>query len=164
MPKKNMKTAVYPGTFDPVTLGHLDVISRGASLFDQVVVAVAINVAKSSIFTPEERVTFIRDATRDLENVEVCQMDGLLVDFLDARNACTILRGLRAVSDFEVEFQMAAMNRKLNTRAETVFLMSGESTTFISSRLVKEVAGMGGNIDRFVPNNVIAPLKKRMES
>jgi pantetheine-phosphate adenylyltransferase len=164
MEKRNKKVAVYPGTFDPVTLGHLDVISRGSGLFDKVVVAVAINVAKTSLFSTEERVVFLEDATKKLSNVEVCQMDGLLVDFMDDIKACTILRGLRAISDFEVEFQMAAMNRKLNTKAETVFLMASESTTFISSRLVKEVAGMGGNIDRFVPQGVIAALNERMDS
>lgn len=164
MSKKNKKVAVYPGTFDPATLGHLDVISRGAGLFDKVVVAVAINVAKTSLFSAEERVIFLEDATKDLVNVEVCQMNGLLVDFLDEINACTILRGLRAISDFELEFQMAAMNRKLSAKAETVFLMASESTTFISSRLVKEVAGMGGNIDRFVPHGVVALLKERMDA
>ncbi|MBF0358389.1 MAG: pantetheine-phosphate adenylyltransferase [Magnetococcales bacterium] len=157
-----MKIAVYPGTFDPVTLGHIDVITRGAALFDKVVVAVAINISKSSLFSAGERVGFLQEATKDLGNVEVCQMDGLLVAFMDEIGACTILRGLRAISDFELEFQMAAMNRKLDTKAETVFLMASESTTFISSRLVKEVAGMGGNIDRFVPACVIAPLNERM--
>ena len=156
--------AVYPGTFDPVTLGHVDVISRGAGLFDKVVVAVAINASKNSLFSTQERVNFLNDATKELPNVEVCQMDGLLVDFLDEIGACTILRGLRAISDFEVEFQMAAMNRKLSSKAETVFLMASESTTFISSRLVKEVAGMGGNIDRFVPQGVIASLNERVEA
>ncbi len=107
---------------------------------------------------------FIKDAAKDLPNVEICQMDGLLVDFMNEIGACTILRGLRAISDFEVEFQMAAMNRKLDSKAETVFLMASESTTFISSRLVKEVAGMGGKIDRFVPASVIAPLNQRMST
>jgi pantetheine-phosphate adenylyltransferase len=162
MKKKSIKIAVYPGTFDPVTLGHIDVITRGAALFDKVVVAVAINISKNSLFTASERVEFLQEATKDLDNVEVCQMDGLLVTFIDEIGACTILRGLRAISDFEVEFQMAAMNRKLDTKAETVFLMASESTTFISSRLVKEVAGMGGKIDRFVPACVISPLNARM--
>ncbi len=161
MKKKSIKTAVYPGTFDPVTLGHIDVITRGSALFDKVVVAVAINISKTSLFSASERVEFLQDATKNLDNVEVCQMDGLLVSFMDEIGACTILRGLRAISDFEVEFQMAAMNRKLDTKAETVFLMASESTTFISSRLVKEVAGMGGKIDRFVPTCVIAPLNER---
>ena len=164
MADNNNKMAVYPGTFDPVTLGHVDVISRGAGLFDKVVVAVAINASKNSLFSTQERVNFLNDATKELPNVEVCQMDGLLVDFLDEIGACTILRGLRAISDFEVEFQMAAMNRKLSSKAETVFLMASESTTFISSRLVKEVAGMGGNIDRFVPQGVIASLNERVEA
>ncbi|MBF0381880.1 MAG: pantetheine-phosphate adenylyltransferase [Magnetococcales bacterium] len=164
MANKKAKIAVYPGTFDPVTLGHMDVISRGADLFDKVVVAVAINLSKTSLFTSEERVKFIEDAAKDLSNVEVIKMDGLLVDFMEEIGACTILRGLRAISDFEVEFQMAAMNRKLDAKAETVFLMASESTTFISSRLVKEVAGMGGKIDRFVPVSVIEPLNKRMST
>ncbi|MBF0455253.1 MAG: pantetheine-phosphate adenylyltransferase [Magnetococcales bacterium] len=164
MVENSTKVAVYPGTFDPVTLGHMDVITRGAGLFDKVVVAVAINVSKTSLFTAEERVTFLKEATEDIANVEVCQMDGLLVDFINEINACTILRGLRAISDFEVEFQMAAMNRKLSAKAETVFLMASESTTFISSRLVKEVAGMGGNIDRFVPTSVVLSLREKMDS
>ncbi|MBF0195392.1 MAG: pantetheine-phosphate adenylyltransferase [Magnetococcales bacterium] len=164
MTNKNAKIAVYPGTFDPVTLGHMDVISRGADLFDKVIVAVAINISKSSLFSAQERVGFIKDAAKDLHNVEIIQMDGLLVDFMNEIGACTILRGLRAISDFEVEFQMAAMNRKLDAKAETVFLMASESTTFISSRLVKEVAGMGGKIDRFVPTSVIDPLNERMST
>ena len=164
MTKKSNKVAVYPGTFDPVTLGHMDVITRGAGLFDKVVVAVAINVSKTSLFSAEERVKFLTEASANIPNVEVCQMDGLLVDFMDEINACTIMRGLRAISDFEVEFQMAAMNRKLSAKAETVFLMASESTTFISSRLVKEVAGMGGSIDRFVPDGVVASLKERMDA
>jgi pantetheine-phosphate adenylyltransferase len=164
MTKKKIKIAVYPGTFDPVTLGHMDVITRGAELFDKVVVAVAINISKTSLFSAQERVEFITDAAKNLNNVEIIQMDGLLVDFMNEIGACTILRGLRAISDFEVEFQMAAMNRKLDSKAETVFLMASESTTFISSRLVKEVAGMGGKIDRFVPESVIEPLNKRMST
>ncbi|MBF0448935.1 MAG: pantetheine-phosphate adenylyltransferase [Magnetococcales bacterium] len=164
MTENHKKIAVYPGTFDPATLGHIDVISRGSKLFDKVVVAVAINVSKNTLFTPEQRTKFLIEATEDLPNVEVCQMDGLLVDFVNEINACTILRGLRAISDFEVEFQMAAMNRKLSSKAETVFVMASESTTFISSRLVKEVAGMGGDIDRFVPTSVVKSLKERMEA
>lgn len=163
MLKNTPKIAVYPGTFDPVTLGHMDVICRGAKLFDTVVVAVAINVAKNSLFSAQERLTFLKESCQELTNVEVVQMDGLLVDFLDEIKGCTILRGLRAISDFEVEFQMAAMNRKLSAKAETVFLMASESTTFVSSRLVKEVAGMGGNIDRFVPPSVVDALKERLD-
>lgn len=154
--------AVYPGTFDPVTLGHVDVIQRGASLFDHLIVAVATNTAKQSLFSVQERMRFLEQQTDPLDKVEVCAMDGLLVDFAVARNAGFILRGLRAISDFEYEFQMAAMNRKLNANVETVFLMSGESTTFISSRLVKEIASMGGDVGPFVPAWVVPALRHRL--
>lgn len=156
------KAAVYPGTFDPVTLGHLDIIKRGANLFDRLIVAVAINVDKKSLFSVAERIHFLKECTQHIDSVEICEMDGLLVHFASQINAGFILRGLRAVSDFEYEFQMAAMNRKLNPMVETVFLMSGESTTFISSRLVKEIAGMGGDVGPFVPPIVIPKLKQHM--
>ncbi|MBF0400352.1 MAG: pantetheine-phosphate adenylyltransferase [Magnetococcales bacterium] len=156
------RVAVYPGTFDPVTLGHADVIQRGATLFDRLIVAVATNPAKQSLFSIQDRVEFLQKQTSGMVKVEVCHMDGLLVDFAVQHNAGFILRGLRAVSDFEYEFQMAAMNRKLNAHLETVFLMSGESTTFISSRLIKEIASMGGDVSPFVPPWVVAALHQRL--
>lgn len=156
------KIAVYPGSFDPVTLGHMDIIKRGADLFDRLLVAVAINTAKKSLFTVKNRIQLLEEETRTIPSVEVCTMDGLLVDFVRQKQAGFILRGLRAVSDFEYEFQMAAMNRKLNGAVETVFLMSSESTTFISSRLVKEIAGMGGDVSPFVPSCVVPGLLERL--
>ena len=156
------KIAVYPGSFDPVTLGHMDVIKRGAALFDKLLVAVAVNTGKHSMFSVAERIKFLQDETRTMEFVEVCSMDGLLVTFVSQQHAGFILRGLRAVSDFEYEFQMAAMNRKLNANVETVFLMSSESTTFISSRLVKEIAIMGGDVTPFVPPTVVPGLRNSL--
>ncbi|MBF0126665.1 MAG: pantetheine-phosphate adenylyltransferase [Magnetococcales bacterium] len=156
------RIAVYPGMFDPVTFGHLDMIRRGASLVDRLVVAVAVNTEKHSLFTTQERIGFIREVTDTIPGVEVCQMDGLLVDFVKTLGAHTVLRGLRAVSDFEYEFQMAGMNRKLSPDLETIFLVSGEETQFLSSRLVKEIAGMGGDVSRFTPPGVIPELRRRM--
>ncbi|MBF0273410.1 MAG: pantetheine-phosphate adenylyltransferase [Magnetococcales bacterium] len=156
------RIAVYPGTFDPVTFGHLDIIRRGALLVDRLVVAVAVNTEKQFLFTSQERIDFIADAVRTIPGVEVCQMDGLLVDFVQHLGAGFVLRGLRAVADFEYEFQMAGMNRKLNPDVETVFLVSGEETMFLSSRLVKEIAGMGGDVSRFTPPGVIPELRRRM--
>ncbi|MBF0461016.1 MAG: pantetheine-phosphate adenylyltransferase [Magnetococcales bacterium] len=156
------RVAVYPGTFDPVTLGHVDVIERGANLFDHLVVAVATNTAKQSLFSVPERMRFLERQTCAMKKVEVCAMNGLLVDFVTQRNAGFILRGLRAISDFEYEFQMAAMNRKLNASVETIFLMAAESTTFISSRLIKEIASMGGDVSPFVPPWVVPELQQRL--
>lgn len=157
------KTAVYAGTFDPVTLGHVDVITRGSHLFHRVVVAIADNTSKTTLFSVPERIRFLEESTRKLPRIEVCRMEGLLVNFVNSIGACTILRGLRAVSDFEYEFQMAAMNRKLNPLVETVFLMASESTTYISSKLVKEIAKMGGDVSPFVPSVVLPELVKRFQ-
>jgi pantetheine-phosphate adenylyltransferase len=156
------KIAVYPGTFDPVTLGHIDLIQRGAHLFDQLIVAVAINTSKNTLFSLPDRIRFLEKRTDTMNNVQVCGMNGLLVEFVRQRQAGFILRGLRAISDFEYEFPMAAMNRKLNAHVETVFLMAGESTTFISSRLVKEIATMGGDVSPFVPPWVVPELQQRL--
>jgi pantetheine-phosphate adenylyltransferase len=154
------RIAVYPGTFDPVTLGHVDIIVRGGVLFDQLIVAVADNTDKQPLFSIQERVAFIQEGLAGLSHVTARPMSGLLMDYVSDVGAVAVLRGLRAVSDFEYEFQMAAMNRKLNPEVETVFLMSSESTTFLSSRLIKEIAGMGGNIDPFVPSSVAKALRR----
>ncbi|MBF0142055.1 MAG: pantetheine-phosphate adenylyltransferase [Magnetococcales bacterium] len=154
--------AVYPGSFDPVTLGHMDIIRRGASLFDRLVVAVATNTGKRGLFTEEERVELLHRSVAGIPGVEVRRMSGLLVDFVRETRASVVIRGLRAVSDFEYEFQMAAMNRKLNPEMETLFLTSAESTSFISSHLVREIAGMGGDVTPFVPTNVVPELARRL--
>ncbi|MEO5377580.1 MAG: pantetheine-phosphate adenylyltransferase [Magnetococcus sp. DMHC-6] len=155
--------AVYPGTFDPVTFGHLDIITRGTRLFDRLIVGVAVNLEKKRLFSLEQRLEFLQESVSHLPGVEVCRLEGLLVDFADRVGATAVLRGLRAVSDFEYEFQMAAMNRKLNAQMETIFLMSSESTTFISSRLVKEIAMMGGDVGPFVPIGVAAALTAKSQ-
>ena len=136
--------AIYPGSFDPMTMGHVDIIQRGSRLFDRIVIAVLINADKSPLFTVHERVDIAREVFRDRANVEVDTFDGLLVDYARGRQASVIVRGLRAVSDFEYEMQMALMNRRLNTDVETVFMMPAEPYTYVSSRLVKEVVALGG--------------------
>jgi len=156
-----MRRAVYPGSFDPVTNGHLDVIKRASRLFDEVLVAVAVNDAKVGMFSYEERVALLEEALVDFGNVKVTRFEGLLVDFVMAQNAQTVVRGLRAISDFEFEFQMALMNRKLNPQVETLFLMASEEYTYLSSRMIKEIARLGGEIDRFVPNSVASALREK---
>ena len=156
-----MRTVVYPGSFDPLTNGHLDVIERAARLFDRVIVAVAQNTEKHPLFTPEERCALVVGATRRLTNVETRAFDGLLVDYVRGCQAQAVIRGLRAVSDFEFEFQMALMNRKLDERVETIFMMPKDTYTFLSSRLVKEIARLGGDVRDFVPGNVGKALAKK---
>ena len=146
--------AVYPGSFDPLTNGHLDLIERGLRIFDELIVAVVTNPAKTALFTDAERVEMIREATRSLRHIEIMVFEGLLVDFVTKVGATAIIRGLRAVSDFEYEFQMALMNRKLREEVETVFLMPHEAYSYISSRLIKEVAGYGGSVNGLVPPGV----------
>ena len=146
-----MRVAIYPGSFDPVTLGHWDLIQRAAKLVDRLVVAVLHNPAKSAAFTVEERVAMLAELTASLPSVEVTSFHGLLVDFAKARNAQFIVRGVRAFSDFEYEFQMALMNRKLAPDLETVFLMPKEKYSAVSSRFVREIGGMGGNLADLVP-------------
>ena len=145
-----MKTAVYPGTFDPITLGHSDIVRRAALLFDKVIVAVAVNAAKTPTWSADERVSMARQVLAELPNVEVKSFDTLLVTFVQQSNAGVILRGLRAVSDFEYEFQLAGMNRHLAPQIETLFLTPAEQYTFISSSLVREVASLGGDVSEFV--------------
>jgi pantetheine-phosphate adenylyltransferase len=153
--------AVYPGSFDPLTNGHVDIISRGARLFDRIVVAVLVNAEKAPLFTPEERVEIGRAVFRDHPNVEVDTFDGLLVDYVERRGAQVIVRGLRAVSDFEFEFQMALMNQRLNSRIETVFMMPAEKYTYISSRIIKEVFSLGGRVHGLVPDMVETRLREK---
>jgi len=159
-----MRTAIYPGSFDPLTNGHLDVIQRAAKLFDRVIVAVAHNASKSPLFTADERASLLATTLADLgaANVEVDRFDGLLVDYVARRGGCAVVRGLRAVSDFEFEFQLALMNRKLNESVETIFLMPKDTYSFLSSRLVKEIARLGGDVSPFVPAHVRDALRARL--
>ena len=153
--------AVYPGSFDPLTNGHVDIITRGARLFDRIIVAILINAEKSPLFTLDERVEIAREVFKDAPNVEVDTFDGLLVDYVDRRRAQVIVRSLRAVSDFEFEFQMALMNQRLNGRIETIFLMPAEQYTYTSSRLIKEVFRLGGKVHGLVPDMVEARLRDK---
>ena len=159
-----MKIAVYPGTFDPVTLGHLDIVRRGAHLVDRLVVGVTTNPSKQPLFTVAERLDMVRRETAAINNgkIEVVEFDSLLMDFAQAQNASMIVRGLRAVGDFEYEFQMAGMNQQLNNRIETVFLMADVSLQPIASRLVKEIARYGGSIDKFVTPAVAADVARQL--
>ena len=154
--------AVYPGSFDPLTNGHVDIIARGARLFDRIVVAILVNAEKAPLFSMQERVEITRDVFQDQRNVEVDTFDGLLVDYVERRKAQVIVRGLRAVSDFEFEFQMALMNRRLSPTIETVFMMPAEQYTYISSRLIKEVFALGGRVHGLVPELVEARLRDKV--
>ncbi len=158
-----MARALYPGTFDPITNGHLDIIHRASQLFEAVDVVIAVNVRKASLFSVEERVEMARECTRNLPNVEVLSHAGLMVDCLRKRNAQVLLRGLRAVSDFEYEFQMALMNKKLDARCETMYLMPSEKYTYLASSLVRELAALGGDISEFVPSGVEVRLRDRLK-
>src|SRR5687768_12104670 len=153
--------AIYPGSFDPLTNGHVDIIERGARLFDRIVVGVLINLEKSPLFTVPERVDIARTVFREWTNVEVDTFDGLLVDYARRKRATVIVRGLRAISDFEYEMQMALMNRRLNQDVETVFMMPAEPYTYVSSRLVKEVVALGGTVHGLVPDVVEARLRDK---
>ncbi|HLP75530.1 MAG TPA: pantetheine-phosphate adenylyltransferase [Candidatus Paceibacterota bacterium] len=159
-----MRTAIYPGSFDPLTNGHLDVIERAGKLFDRVVVAVAHNESKHPLFTVEERLDLVRETVKHLPNVEVDTFGTLLVDYVEQRSAHAIIRGLRAISDFEFEFQLALMNRKLNERVETIFMMPKDTYTFLSSRIIKEIARLGGDVSTFVPENVRHALIHKLKS
>lgn len=157
-----IRRAIYPGSFDPVTNGHLDVIDRARKLFDKVIVAVAHNDQKHPLFSLAERLDLLESALGKLRHVEIAPLDGLLVDFAIARKATAVIRGLRAISDFEFEFQMALMNRKLEATVETIFLMPKEEYTYLSSRIVKEIARLGGNVTDFVPAAVAEALASKM--
>ncbi|MBA3667928.1 MAG: pantetheine-phosphate adenylyltransferase [Sphingomonas sp.] len=156
------RIGVYPGTFDPITLGHLDIIRRGAHLVDRLVIGVTNNPAKSPMFSVEERMAMIRREVADVAGIEVVEFDSLLMDFAEREGAGLILRGLRAVADFEYEYQMAGMNQQLNDRIETVFLMADVCLQPIASRLVKEIACYGGKIDKFVTAAVAADVAARL--
>jgi pantetheine-phosphate adenylyltransferase len=154
--------AVYPGSFDPLTNGHVDIITRGARLFDRIVVAILVNAEKAPLFSMQERVEIAREVFREQRNVEVDTFNGLLVDYVENRKAQVIVRGLRAVSDFEFEFQMALMNRRLSPAIETVFMMPAEQYTYISSRLIKEVFALGGRVSGLVPELVEQRLRQKV--
>ena len=156
-----MRRAIYPGSFDPITNGHLDVVERAGKLFDEVLVAVAHNIEKEPLFTLEERLDLLRQTLGKQTRVRIGQFGGLLVDFAVAEQASAVIRGLRAVSDFEFEFQMALMNRKLQAVVETIFLMPKEEYTYLSSRLVKEIARLGGDVSKFVPAVVATALASK---
>jgi pantetheine-phosphate adenylyltransferase len=159
-----MRTAIYPGTFDPITNGHIDIIQRALKLFDKVIITVARNSAKDPLFSEEERLGMIREAVRDLKGVEVDTFDGLLVSYARRKKATAFVRGLRAISDFEYELQMALMNRKLNEDLVTVFLMPNEKYTYLNSSIVREIASHGGNVSKFVPAHVLKELKKKFSA
>jgi pantetheine-phosphate adenylyltransferase len=154
--------AVYPGSFDPLTNGHVDIIARGARLFDRIVVAILVNAEKSPLFSTAERVEIARLVFKDMPSVEIDTFDGLLVDYVQRRDAQVIVRGLRAVSDFEFEFQMALMNQRLNGRIDTIFMMPAEQYTYISSRLIKEVFSLGGRVHGLVPDVVEQRLREKV--
>jgi pantetheine-phosphate adenylyltransferase len=156
-----MRTAVYPGSFDPITNGHLDIIRRGTRLFDRVIVAILENEEKAPLFPLDERIEMIREVTSDLPSVEIQSFSGLLVNFVQKVDAAAVVRGIRAVSDFEYEFQMALMNRELAPDAETIFMMPAVEYSYVSSRLIKEVFRLGGAIDRLVPPLVLQRLADR---
>jgi pantetheine-phosphate adenylyltransferase len=162
MASHGARIGVYPGTFDPITLGHMDIIRRGSRLVDRLIIGVATNPSKSPLFSLDERVHHVRRETDAIANVEVVAFDALLMHFAEAQHATVIIRGLRAVADFEYEFQMAGMNQQLNAMIETVFLMADVALQPIASRLVKEIASYGGAIDKFVPPAIAAEVRARI--
>ncbi len=161
-PKPAKVVAIYPGSFDPITNGHLDLIERASALFDKLIVAILRNAEKQALFSVEERVDMLKEVVRGFANVDVGSFDGLLVDYAATCGASVILRGIRAVSDYEYELQITLMNRRLRPEIETVFLMASEANSFVSSRLVKEVIKLGGNISGLVPPSVEGRLRRRL--
>ena len=161
MASNRSRLAVYPGSFDPLTNGHVDIIERGARLFDRIVLAVSVNPDKRPLFSVEERIEILREVFRSRPNVEVESFNGLLVDYAHTRGADVIVRGLRAISDFEYEMQMALMNRRLEPQIETVFMMPAETYSYLSSRLVREISQFGGSVSGLVPHSVEEQLKKK---
>ena len=156
-----MRRAIYPGSFDPITNGHLDVIERARKLFDEVVVAVTHNDEKQPLFSLNDRLDLLRETAGKIDNVRIAEFEGLLVEFARNEEAGVVIRGLRAISDFEFEFQMALMNRKLDSEVETIFLMPKEEYTYLSSRIVKEIARLGGDVSGFVPACVARALSRK---
>lgn len=156
-----MRVAIYPGSFDPFTKGHLDILQRAAALFDHIIVGVLVHPAKKCLFSPEERVEMISEVVKENENIRVIHFNGLLVDFCRSVGACAIIRGLRAVSDYEYELQMFSVNHQLSSTTETVFLMSSPKFSFLSSSIAKEVAHYGGNIDGMLPSNIAQIIRKK---
>jgi pantetheine-phosphate adenylyltransferase len=159
---KRSRTAVYPGTFDPVTYGHIDIIKRAAKIYDKVIVAVAHNEDKNPLFSVEERVFMLEDSVKPLKNVIVDDFNGLVVDYVKSKGSRVMIRGLRMISDFEAEFQMALTNRKLSGDIETIFMMPNESYSYISSKLMKEAAKLGADVKNFIPKKVQVLLKKKL--
>ena len=157
-----MKTAICPGSFDPVTLGHMDIIRRASKIFDKVIVAVMVNPAKKTAFTLDERVALLKKATAEMDSVEVVGFDGFLADLARKRGACAIVKGLRAVSDFEYEFQMALINQKLNSELETMFLTTQAQNMYLSSSMIKDIASLGGDISSFVPACILGDIQQRL--
>lgn len=158
------KIAVYAGSFDPITYGHIDIIKRAAKIFERVIVAVAHNIDKKPLFTVSERVSTIRQATRNIPNVRVDDFNVLAVDYVSGSGASILIRGLRALSDFEYEFQMALTNRKLNEKIETIFLMPNEAYSYLSSTLIKEAASLGADVSNFVPRFIEKKLKEKLKA
>jgi pantetheine-phosphate adenylyltransferase len=156
-----MKIAIYPGTFDPVTNGHVDILERALNLFDKVIITIARNTAKNPLFTEEERIALLRQVTKHYKHVEVDSFNGLLVEYVQKRHAIAVVRGLRAMTDFEYELQMALMNRKLDEKMETVFMMPNEKYTYLSSNFVREIARLGGDVSKFVPAVVLKALQQK---
>jgi len=156
-------TAIYPGSFDPITLGHLDILKRASSLFNKVIIAVAVNSDKSPIFSQKTRIRMIREVTKNIENIEVDSFSGLLVNYAEVKKAKVIVRGIRALSDYEYEFNMALMNRSLDESITTTFLVAHQKYTHLSSSLVREVASLGGDVSNLVPPIVVDELKRKID-
>ncbi len=159
-----MRIVIYPGTFDPITNGHLDLVRRAAKIFDRVIVAVARSEEKGPLFSQMERLQLVKTSIRRYQTVSAEDFDGLLINYVENRGGQAVMRGLRAVSDFEFEFQLALLNRKLNERIETVFMMPKDEYTFLSSRIVKEIARLGGDVSPFVPAHVVSALQRQFAS
>ncbi|MCX5686302.1 MAG: pantetheine-phosphate adenylyltransferase [Candidatus Omnitrophica bacterium] len=160
---KKVRTAIYPGTFDPVTYGHIDLIRRASKIFDKVIVAVAHNKSKGALFSVEERVAMLRDAVKGIPNIIIDDFDGLVVEYARKRGSNVMIRGLRMISDFEYEFQMALTNRKLAGDIETIFMMPHEDYSYVSSKLIKEAAALGADVSKFIPRKAAAALKEKMK-